>query len=357
VPQPPLRWDLFCRVIDNHGDAGVACRLARDLASRGQVVRLWIDDPSPLAWMEPGGAAGVEVLPWDSAAGTSRPGEVVVELFGCEPPAGFVAAMAAHKAPPVWINLEYLSAEAYVERSHGLPSPQHSGPGRGLTRWFFYPGFTPRTGGLLREHGLLADRAAFDRSAWLAPRGIALDRGEQVVSLFCYPAAPLQALLELLGAAPTLLLVAAGPAQDALARCPLPGSVRAHALPWLSQRDFDRLLWASDLNFVRGEDSLVRAIWAGAPFVWQIYPQHDGAHAAKLEAFLARLAAAAAGPIHPAIAALFRGWNGLAAMPPALPPALRWTEACRAWREHLAQQPDLAAQVHDFATRKSTAGC
>ena len=26
-----LRWDIFCRVIDNHGDMGVSRRLARQL--------------------------------------------------------------------------------------------------------------------------------------------------------------------------------------------------------------------------------------------------------------------------------------------------------------------------------------
>mgnify|MGYP000034635249 CR=1 FL=1 len=50
--------------------------------------------------------------------------------------------------------------------------------------------------------------------------------------------------------------------------------------------DFDHLLWSCDLNMVRGEDSLVRAIWAKAPFLWQIYEQSDMAHVNKLMAFL-----------------------------------------------------------------------
>jgi uncharacterized repeat protein (TIGR03837 family) len=145
----PRRWDLFCRVVDNFGDAGVCWRLARDLAARGARVRLVIDDASPLAWMAPAGAPGVEVLPWP---GPAEPAEVVIEAFGCDPPPDFVAAMARRQPAPVWINLEYLSAEAYVERSHGLPSPQLNG----LTKWFYYPGFTPRTGGLLREPDLMA---------------------------------------------------------------------------------------------------------------------------------------------------------------------------------------------------------
>ena len=80
---------------------------------------------------------------------------------------------------------------------------------------------------------------------------------------------------------------------------------------WLQQPDFDHLLWAGDLNFVRGEDSLVRALWAGAPFVWQIYPQDDGAHHVKLEAFLDWLGAP------PSLRQFHRSWNGFgsAALP------------------------------------------
>jgi uncharacterized repeat protein (TIGR03837 family) len=351
-----MRWDLFCRVIDNHGDAGVAWRLARDLASRGISARLWIDDASPLAWMAPGGAAGVEVRHWTADVPAGEPGDVVVELFGQPPPAAFVHEMASSAPAPLWINLEYLSAEPYVERSHGLPSPLQSGPGRGLTRWFFYPGFTPRTGGLLREPSLLAERGSFDRQAWLAAQGVCVQPGERLVSLFCYPNAPLRDWLRLFATAPTLLLAAAGAAQSVLAGLQLPPGVRVHALPWLPQPDFDHLLWAADLNFVRGEDSLVRAIWAGAPFVWQIYPQHDGAHAAKLDAFLERFAAAQPGGTT-GIADTLRSWNGLADTPAALPASDDWVRACRAWREHLAAQADLTTQLLAFALQKLQATC
>ena len=146
----------------------------------------------------------------------------MVEAFGCDPPPAFAAAMAARDAgaglrPPVWINLEYLSAEAYVERSHGLASPQQSGPGRGLTKWFFYPGFTARTGGLLREADLAAQQRAFDRSAWLAAQGLAPAPGERLVSLFCYPGAPVERLVAALAAdgVPTLILTAPGAATGA----------------------------------------------------------------------------------------------------------------------------------------------
>ncbi|MDE2565180.1 MAG: elongation factor P maturation arginine rhamnosyltransferase EarP [Burkholderiales bacterium] len=352
---PAPRWTVFCRVVDNLGDAGVGWRLATGLAALGQRVRLVIDDAAPLAFMAPAGAPGVEVQPWPGhghggdAGGEVEVGDVVIEAFGCDPPPAFVDAMAARASPPVWINLEYLSAEAYVERSHGLPSPQ---PG-GLVKWFYYPGFTPRTGGLLRESGLAAARAAFDPAAWLASQGLRRAPGERLASLFCYDGAPLAALLPALAREPTRLLVTqgVGAAHDAALGVALPG-LRVQRLPWLSQDGFDRLLWACDLNFVRGEDSLVRAIWAGAPFVWQAYPQHDGAHAAKVEALLAQ---AAAGP---EVARLWRAWNGLpgAGTGLELPEPAPWAASVQRWRSGLLAQPDLAAALLAFARGKAGTG-
>lgn len=330
-----VRWDVFCRVVDNHGDLGVCWRLSADLASRGVAVRLWVDDVCALAWMAPHGAPGVEVVPWNDPAPTLEPGDVVVEAFGCDPPPGFVARMAAASRPPVWINLEYLSAEAYVERSHRLPSPQRSG----LVKWFFYPGFTARTGGLLREPGLAAEIARFDARAWLAARGIEALPGERLVSLFCYPNPRLPRLLEALAAeGPVLLLTTPGPARAAR---PLPG-LRVAPLPWLNQLDYDRLLWSCDLNLVRGEDSFVRAHWAGRPFLWHIYPQHDGAHGPKLDAWLERMQAP------PSLRATQRAWNGLA------PWSFEWPDIApfSRWREALLAQEDLTAALLGFAAEK-----
>lgn len=349
-----MRWDLFCRVIDNHGDLGVCWRLAADLAARGVAVRLWVDDATALSWMAPEGALRVELRPWPDAEVATEPGDVVVEAFGCELPASFVERMASRRPAPVWINLEYLSAEAYVERSHRLPSPQAGG----LMKWFFYPGFTARTGGLLREPGLLAARRAFDAPAWRAAHGLDAAAGERIVSLFCYPNPSLPALLRQLAEHPTLLLATPGHAarqvREVLGANSRIGALRAIELPYLTQVNFDRLLWACDLNFVRGEDSAVRAIWAGAPFVWQLYPQDDAAHVAKLEAFLDRhlggVDAAWAGPCR----ALWRAWNGAgpwSGLPDERTTAAWHDHAC-AWRDRLAEQADLGSQLIGFACEK-----
>jgi uncharacterized repeat protein (TIGR03837 family) len=351
-----MHWDLFCRVIDNFGDIGVCWRLAADLGARGQSVRLWVDDSSALAWMAPEGALGVDVLPWTDHTPVPEPADVVVEAFGCDPPPAFAARMARRPRPPLWINLEYLSAEAYVRRSHGLRSPQLGGPGQGLDKWFFYPGFEPGTGGLIREAGLMDERRRFDGRAWLQARGIDVQPGERVASLFCYASAPIGALLQALADAPMLLLVTPGAAtlalQAALARQRAPATLRYIALPWLTQPDYDRLLWACDLNFVRGEDSFVRAQWAGAPFVWQIYPQHDAAHVAKLDAFLGLMLQGAEAGLGRSVRSLWRAWNGLQDGPLAPPPHGPWQTQVLAWRERLLTQPDLVTQLLGFASER-----
>ncbi len=333
-------WDVFCRVVDNYGDIGVCWRLAADLASRGCCVRLWVDDASALAWMAPQGAPGVSVQAWAESE-KAEPADVVIEAFGCDLPAGVVQRMVARNVPPVWINLEYLSAEAYVERSHRLLSPQPSG----LKKWFFYPGFTRATGGLLREPGLLQSQAGFDRASWLARHGIVARPGERLVSLFSYHNPALPELLAHLAAQPTLLLLTAGMPDPAT----LPAPVRSRRLPWLDQAGYDRLLWSCDLNLVRGEDSFVRAQWAGKPFLWHIYPQDDGAHAIKLSAFLERF------PQVPGLQPLCHAWNGVsaAAVMPPLPSPEAWEIACRSWREALLAQDDLTTQLLGFVASRA----
>ena len=383
LPPPALLWDVFCQVIDNHGDLGVCWRLSAQLAARGHRVRLWVDDARALAWMAPGAVEGrwpgIQVLPWTEPFHAGMPSDrlnrlpradVWIEAFGCEIAPEFIATHGHltlgdsqnDSRTPVWINLEYLSAESWVERCHGLPSPVLHGPAQGMTRHFFYPGFTERTGGLLREPDLPARQAAFDRSVWLAGLGIA-PPGQRLVSLFCYEPPALRPWLGQLAAdaEPTRLLVTHGRATQAVKALfqATNGTFQASDgheqlsfsyLPALTQNDYDHLLWACDLNFVRGEDSLVRALWAGRPFVWHIYPQDDGAHHAKLDAFLDWLDAPAS------LRRFHQAWNGLIdATEARLPPPAEldaWAGCARAARHRLRAQDDLATQLLGFVAKK-----
>jgi uncharacterized repeat protein (TIGR03837 family) len=300
-----------------------------------------------------GRVSGIEVLHWTMPLPAGQPAslplaDVWIEAFGCEPPPECINNLAPRltrgERPPVWINLEYLSAAPYVERSPRLPSPVMSGPLRGLTKWFFYPGFTERTGGLLREPDLLQRQAEFDAGAWL--RDLDLPLSTPRASLFCYEPAVLPEVLRQAAQASWHCLVTPGRAWHAAQTAP---AGQLHPLPLLTQHDFDHLLWSCDLNFVRGEDSLVRALWASQPFVWQIYPQHDDAHHAKLEAFLDWLQAPAS------LRVFHRAWNGISSATPLWPDTATlgdWRSCVQAARQRLLAQPDLATQLSGFVQGK-----
>ena len=190
----PGRFDVFCRVVDNYGDAGVCWRLARELSSEHELdVRLWIDCLAAPARFEPRididaecqSVSGVEIRRMQDCVGDVALPDVVIEGFGCGLPDDYVSSMASTTNAPLWINLEYLSAEPWVDTVHGLASPHPRLP---LARYFWFPGFTSQTGGLLREAGLLAERDAYRR-------GRQAHDGLRVL-LCCYANRALPALFE-----------------------------------------------------------------------------------------------------------------------------------------------------------------
>ena len=378
-----LRWDIFCRVVDNYGDAGVCWRLARQLADEhGLAVTLWIDDVASLARFVPAlapdfadqGEHGVRVRRLEATPPPDAPvADVVVEAFGCGLPDAYVQAMASAPHAPVWIVLEYLSAEPWIDASHGLPSPHPRLP---LTRWFWFPGFTAGSGGVLRERDLLELRDAWRAQA----RAVAMalpgsdasePRPALHVSLFCYANPALPALLDLWadGEEPVICVVPEGIADAALARFTGGNVPRAGATltqgrltlagsAFVDQGAFDRRLWTSDLNFVRGEDSFVRAQWAARPFVWHIYPQEGDAHLAKMDAFLTRFEAGLEAETAAALRAFWYAWNTGApdVLRSAWPGFRREMAALQvhadAWAQALAAQSGLADQLVNFCENR-----
>jgi uncharacterized repeat protein (TIGR03837 family) len=349
---PLLHWDIFCQVVDNYGDIGVCWRLAVDLQARGVAMRLWLDDASHLPWLAPNAAdTGVALHAWQDAAQHYQPGAVLMATFGCDlPPAVLHMGDALPAAQrPLWLNIEHLSAEDYVARMHLLPSPRFTPEGSRWDQHFFYPGFSAETGGLLRETDVLQRQAAFDKNAWLAAQGIQIAAKAQLISLFAYEPALLADWLGLLQQQerPQHLLVCAGRGQAAFLHTIQQLGLQANEqlawtlLPFLPQTEFDHLLWAADVNMVRGEDSWLRAIWAGKPFVWQIYAQDDAAHHEKLAAFMQ--AAALPAPVQ----AFWRGWNGLDTQIHAGDwQAVQESGAAFAqWRADLLAQDDLSSQL------------
>ncbi len=331
----PQTCDIFCNVIDNYGDIGVCWRLARQLANEhGLAVRLWVDDLGSLAKLCPGADAtlqsqhrrGVEVCLWSKNFPEVQPAELVIEAFACKLPQGYIEAMAAQQQNPVWVNLEYLSAEDWVEGCHKLPSPH---PSLTLTKYFFFPGFTPKTGGLLLERDLFARRDAFlsdtlqQQQAFWRSIGMAMPSAETLkISLFAYENAALESLFDAWanGTQPVLCLVPEGrilPQAGLYFDDDAPraggtytrGNLQVRVLPFIEQERYDELLWACDVNFVRGEDSFVRAQWAGRPFIWQIYPQHDAVHLKKLQAFLMLYSEQLSRSASQAVEGFWQAWN------------------------------------------------
>ena len=405
-------WTIFCAVIDNHGDMGVCWRLARQLVNEhGIEVVLWIDDLPAFADFlgldcVDECVAGVQVRhwtsPWPSSVATDAliaESAVVIEAFACELPESVIDAFAQRDTPPLWINLEYLSAESWVTQCHGLHSLHSVSRGveqspRTLSKTFFFPGFVPGTGGLLREGGLLERHEHWQTDEQSSRQQLLVDLGLALtpeaasatlwISVFTYESASLASWFDAMAESdePVLCLVPEGRVLSSVAEyldrhtSLVPGeSVRVGALsivviPFLSQDDYDRLLSLCDLNLVRGEDSFVRAQWAARPLVWHIYPQEEGVHMEKLGAFLGlycgQTVSAVGGQSRarpaptgraalPEMEALRRFWEfwNLGEdcrelwhhLRPQLP-GLR--ERARNWQLELAQLPDLAANLVNY---------
>ena len=364
---------IFCKVVDNYGDVGICWRLARQLQQEhGIAVTLWVDDlqsfqricPEIEIDAEVQELAGVTVLHWRNQEGVFSAGDVadiVIEFFACDIPPGSIAAMAECNPRPVWLNLEGLSAEEWVEGCHTLPSPHPRLP---LTKFFFFPGFTNKTGGLLRESSLEEQRRQFQSNQvamteFLAQFGVtATEMASLKVSLFCYSHAPVSALFDTWqgGDAAITCLVPEGVATlstqtflgaevkagSALTR----GALTVRVLPFVAQTDYDKLLWACDVNFVRGEDSFVRAQWAGKPFVWHIYPQDENLHHVKLRAFLQRYATDIEN-----LAAFSLCWND--AQPEGMKEQADWPAL---WQQFRADMPKMAYRSADWQHQMTANG-
>jgi uncharacterized repeat protein (TIGR03837 family) len=211
-----------------------------------------------------------------------------------------------------------------VEGYHLKPSPQNE---PNLRKYFFMPGFTPQTGGVLIDTQLEAQRSElYGRrqvilADLLAPHGVSLADGQPPLfgTVFTY-LRPFDGLLRDLrqtgreayllvfgqksqqGMAESLTRMSAeriAPTHFAL------GDVHVVMLPFLPQAGYDRLLGLTDFNLVRGEDSLVRAMLAGRPFLWQAYLQAEKYHTVKVTALLAWQRS------HFADAAVFEGYRQL----------------------------------------------
>lgn len=319
--------------------------------------------------------AGVEVVYWPDEKCPSlnwqqlAPAVVVIEALACTIPDAYKQQMARQQPVPLWLNLEYLSAEQWVEGCHGLSSPQAQ---PGLNKYFFFPGFSQQTGGLLYEQALAQRLDAFKTDNQAQQRfwqqlGVEADEFKLKISLFAYSHSQLASLLQQWQQQPgrVLCVIPQGELANELSKhYPLLLSgdtvqlnqLSLKVIPFLAQPDYDLLLAACHLNFVRGEDSVIRAHWAGQPFVWQIYRQQESAHLIKLNAFIDRYCQQMPVQLAATVQQFYLDWNtdqDLALNWPhfyAVLPQLTAYNHC--WREQLLANGDLASNLVHFAKKK-----
>ena len=341
-----MRWDIFCQIVDNYGDAGVCWRLARSLASiHGQEVRIFCDDLPTLnllaSGVDPAIKQKIDMQPWEASYSNARhpvkTSDVVVEAFGCDLPERYLAGLFIAPIKPIIINLEYLSAEPWITEFHGKASPQS----HGIPKYFFFPGFQDEVGGLLLDpipaQGHLTNiQIPSDLQACWSQ----LRPGAKRISIFCYPGAPLKKWLEdLSGLGENIdVLLTHGHAEqlNLYGEQPisLPTNLQLISMPFVSQDEYDWVLSQCDFNIVRGEDSFVRAQLAGKPFIWHIYPQEDRAHEVKLAAFLDLYLEGSSQELRLAVIAAMT-W----AMPSEWFPSLEaWNAHAKRWRTHLLEK-------------------
>ncbi|MCX8744016.1 elongation factor P maturation arginine rhamnosyltransferase EarP [Snodgrassella sp. B3882] len=328
---------VFVRVIDNWGDVGVGWRLCMQLAcSFPWRVRLWIDDVAALGKLVLAAELAavqdaVMVEKWSDEDSVSlrlaqlADPVMVIETFGCDLPSPVLRRM--QQCQPLWLNWEYLTAEDWAVDLQAMPSLQ----GNGLAKYFWFMGIDQQSGGLLREANYLSRRNEFLQQpclqqAFKQQYGLPLEHVGQLWLIFAYTSERWAQWLSMWRGAnePITLWLAGHEVVDSLRAA---GVIAADALqqvgdtfeleqvtmvriPFVPQSAFDNLLWLADGAIVRGEDSFVRALWAGLPFLWHIYQQEEAVHLQKLDAYWHKASINWPASVREAVLALSADLNG-----------------------------------------------
>lgn len=347
-----MLFDIYCRVVDNYGDAGVCLRLSRLLRDLGHQVQLFCDDLAVLRTIArpDDDSESLRFLPFE--AESSKKADAVVEAFLCHLPEH--RAQQIRQDGTIVICLDYLSAEKWVEDFHILSSP-----GSFAHCYYFYPGFTQKTGGLLLEPEFRN----------MASKAHAFCAGDvRKATLFSYHNEAVSDVLTLLkgSALPTHFTLFEGLPLENINNLMgtnlqvgdeySDGRLSFTISPMVSQSEYDQLLCAADLNLVRGEDSIVRAMYCGRPFLWQIYPQDEDTHIVKLKAFMDLFFEASGAFVQTKeeLWQLMLCYNQRAARPELSFDEfeLRWRELTAAFQRYLFTLPNLAQSLADFAAQK-----
>ena len=280
------RIDIFCQVIDNYGDVGVAYRLAREFKRvyPNKKLRFVINQIEELNLIRK--SEDIEIILYKDISKIENSADLIIESFGCEIPKEYMDK--ALKNSKLIINLEYFSAEKWVDDFH----LQESFLGGNLKKYFFIPGLSEKSGGILLDNEFLERKKKVEanKEYYLEKFGIK-EKYDLIGSVFSYEK-NFDSLIEELKKLnkKVILLILSEKTQKNFIKYFDNGNnydkIKFVKLPFFTYDKYEELLALCDFNLVRGEDSFVRALLLGKPFLWHIYPQDENTHIKKLESFL-----------------------------------------------------------------------
>lgn len=302
--------DIFCEIIDNYGDIGVVYRTAKELQkifpkSKIRVFLNRLDEfkkiNSQVLDLPLQNIDGIEYITFDylrDNANELLTAQVIIEAFGCQIPEEYMEI--AYDNSELLINLEYLSAEDWIEDFHLQSSPLGKGK---LKKVFFMPGFTEKSGGVIADSNYLERIQRVLENKELYEKKYLSDiedRENKIVgTLFSYEKNFTPLLEDLKKLDKDVVILAMGEkTQDSLRKILKNfsiedfrnslkyGKIEIRFLNFLNQEEYEELINIVDFNFVRGEDSFIRAVLTGKPYMWHIYCQEEYAHMDKIEGFL-----------------------------------------------------------------------
>lgn len=278
--------DIFCEVIDNYGDVGVAYRLAREFKRiyPNKQLRFIISKTEELDLIKK--AEDITIIAYKNIDKIETPADLVIETFACNIPETYMNK--ALKTSKLIINLEYFSSENWVDDFH----LQESFLGGNLKKYFFIPGLSEKSGGIILDKEFLdrKNKVQENKEYYLKQFNIN-ENYDLIISVFSYEK-NFDNFLETLQKLDkkVLLLLLSEKTQKNFIKYfdnnNYYDKIKAVKLPFFTYDKYEELLALCDINLVRGEDSFVRALLLAKPFLWHIYPQDENAHIIKLESFL-----------------------------------------------------------------------
>lgn len=279
--------DIFCEVIDNYGDAGTAYRLYKEIKNnfKDVYVRLFINKFEEINLIK-NKDEEINIFKYEEANNLET-ADLIIECFACNILDKYLDR--AYDNSKIWINLEYFSAEDWIEDFHLQESLLSRGK---IKKYFFMPGITKKSGGLIVDKEFLETKLKVQKNKTFYLKKYNIPENyDYLISIFSYEK-NFDKFIDFLekSSKKFVILILSEKTQknftkyfDKFKKC---DRIEAVNLKFLSLKEYEEILSLCDCNFVRGEESFSRSLILGKPFLWHIYPQENNLHLKKLNDFL-----------------------------------------------------------------------